>query len=163
MTSIFADDFGSKKRRTKKLPTMKKMTLIAAILVFAAVVAGFIFYHFAAQKTDIINTNTRIVAENQGKSPLSSSDKESVREDGNGSVGGDQDSSSGVEDEEARNSENEEARNSEDEEDISSPDGTKKLGNSSKNPVTRFPGDVYLDDDSESDGEYDPDKYTNSP
>ena len=153
MTSIFADDFGSKKRRTKKLPTMKKMTLIAAILVFAAVVAGFIFYHFAAQKTDI-NTNTRIVAENQGKSPLSSSDKESVREDGNESVGGDQDSSSGVEDEEARNSEDE---------DISSPDGTKKLGNSSKNPVTRFPGDVYLDDDSESDGEYDPDKYTNSP
>ena len=103
MNSIFADDFGSKKRRTKKLLTMKKMTLIAAILVFAAVVAGFIFYHFAAQKTDI-NTNTRIVAENQGKSPLSSSDKESVREDGNGSVGGDQDSSSGVEDEEARNS-----------------------------------------------------------
>ena len=133
---------------------MKKMTLIAAILVFAAVVAGFIFYHFVAQKTDIINTNTRIVAENQGKSPLSSSDKESVREDGNESVGGDQDSSSGVEDEEARNSEDE---------DISSPDGTKKLGNSSKNPVTRFPGDVYLDDDSESDGEYDPDKYTNSP
>ena len=153
MNSIFADDFGSKKRRTKKLLTMKKMTLIAAILVFAAVVAGFIFYHFAAQKTDI-NTNTRIVAENQGKSPLSSSDKESVREDGNESVGGDQDSSSGVEDEEARNSEDE---------DISSPDGTKKLGNSSKNPVTRFPGDVYLDDDSESDGEYDPDKYTNSP